>query len=58
MWLYIDAVALRPGEKGIALYLAVMSAGASILLVVSIAGLVRNFAVFPRSRRRHPPADP
>ena len=55
-WLYADAVALKPGEQGMAWYLAVMAAGAAALFVVCVGGLFRNFVVFPRSRRKLPPA--
>lgn len=49
--LYADAVSADVGQKGMAMYLAVMSSGATALLVIALGGLVRNFVVFPRSRR-------
>lgn len=49
--LYGDAVASGAVKGGMALYLALMSAGATVLLVIAVGGLVRNFVAFPRSRR-------
>ena len=49
--LYADAVSAEVGQKGMAMYLAVMSSGATVLLVIAVGGLFRNFVVFPRSRR-------
>lgn len=55
--LYGDAVTVKSGEKGMATYLALMAAGTTFLIVVSVGGMVRNLAVFPRSRRSiGPPA--
>jgi uncharacterized membrane protein YoaT (DUF817 family) len=50
-WIYGDAVAAKADEKGMAVYLTIMAGGTAALLVVAIGGLVRNFLVFPRSRR-------
>ena len=50
-WLYADAMANRAVSPGIAVSLAIMSGGNAALFVIAIAGLVRNFVVFPRSRR-------
>jgi hypothetical protein len=49
--LYADAVSARVGENGMAMYLAVMSSGATVLVVIAVGGLFRNFVAFPRSRR-------
>jgi len=51
IWIYADAAALKPDGKGMAAYLGVMAGGAAALLVVAVSGLVRNFLVFPLSRR-------
>ena len=45
------AIAAGVGQKGMAMHLAVMSAGATALLVIAVGGLFRNFVLFPRSRR-------
>jgi hypothetical protein len=50
-WLYADAVANPSVSRGIAVSLAIMSGGNAALLVIAVAGLVRNFVVFPRSKR-------
>jgi len=50
-WLYADAMANRSVSRGIAVSLAIMSGGNAALFVIAVAGLVRNFLVFPRSRR-------
>jgi len=58
-WLYADAVANQSVSGGIAVSLAIMSGGNAALLVIAVGGLVRNFLVFPRSRRLPaPPATP
>jgi hypothetical protein len=53
--LYADAVSVKAGEKGMAVYLAIMAAGTSFLIVVAAGGLVRNLLVFPIRKRL--PAD-
>ncbi len=56
-WIYVDAAAMKPDGKGMAAYLGVMAGGAGALLAVCVSGLVRNFLVFPLSRRLpKPPA--
>jgi hypothetical protein len=55
-WLYADAVAAKANEKGMAMYLTIMAAGTSALLVIAIGGFIRNFFVFPHGKRRAPPA--
>jgi hypothetical protein len=55
-WLYADAVANQSVSRGIAVSLAIMSGGNAALFVIAVAGLVRNFVVFPRSKRLPPPA--
>ena len=55
-WLHADAIARRPHEGGMAMYLAIMAGGAAALAVVAVGGLIRNFGIFPLSRRAPPPA--
>jgi len=50
--LYGDALARRPDEKALAVYLAIMVAGSGFMIVLAVAGLVRNLVLFPLSRRR------
>lgn len=54
--LYADAVSVKAGEKGMAMYLAIMAAGTAFLIVVAAGGLARNLLVFPMSKRV--PRDP
>lgn len=56
-WIYADASLVKVGERGMAAYLGIMSGGNAALLVIAVGGLVRNFALFPRSKRL-PPPDP
>lgn len=49
--LYGDALAQRPDQKALAVYLAIMVAGSGFMIVVAVGGLVRNLLVFPLSRR-------
>ena len=49
--LYGDALARRPDEKALAVYLAIMVAGSGFMIVVAVGGLVRNLLLFPLSRR-------
>ncbi|MCC6534059.1 MAG: hypothetical protein IT531_16030 [Burkholderiales bacterium] len=56
MWIYWGAAGM-PEKQKIVAYLVFMSGGTAYLLVVAIAGLARNVAVFPRSRRAGPPED-
>lgn len=55
-WIHADAAAVKVGARGMAAYLGIMSGGNAALLVIAVGGLVRNFAVFPRSKRLPPPA--
>jgi hypothetical protein len=57
-FLYGDAVAVKQGEKGLATYLAIMAGGTSFLIVVAVGGMVRNLALFPRSKRAPVPQEP
>lgn len=50
-WIYVDAVALKSGGRGMAAYFGIMSGGSAALLVVAVGGLLRNFLFFPRSKR-------
>ena len=56
MWIYSGAAGM-PEKQKIVAYLAFMAGGTAYLLVVTVAGLVRNLFVFPRSRRSGPPED-
>ncbi|HEU4353701.1 MAG TPA: hypothetical protein VFR66_17680 [Burkholderiales bacterium] len=49
--LYGDALAQRPDQKALAVYLAIMVAGSGFMIVVAVGGLIRNLLVFPLSRR-------
>jgi hypothetical protein len=55
-WLFGDAVAVKAAEKGMATYLAIMGGACAALGFIAVCGLLRNFAVFPRSRRIPEPA--
>ena len=55
-WIYADASAVKAGERGMAAYLGIMTGGNAALFVVAVGGLIRNFFVFPRSKRLPPPA--
>lgn len=50
-WIYADGSARGSVQPGIAAYLGIMSGGNAALFVIAVGGLVRNFAVFPRSKR-------
>lgn len=51
-WLY-DAALATKGDRGAGMivYLSVMAGGTVFLLLVALGGMVRNFFVFPPSRR-------
>lgn len=49
--LYADALATRPDEKALAVYLAIMAGGSGFMIVVASGGLLRNLLLFPFSRR-------
>ena len=51
LWLYAGADATPEKQKLIA-YLAVMAGGTAYLMLISALGLIRNFFVFPLSRRK------
>jgi hypothetical protein len=55
-WIYVDASALKSGGRGMAAYFGIMSGGSAALLVIAVGGLVRNFVIFPRSKRIPAPA--
>ncbi len=52
--LYFDAIAARPDQRAVAIYLAVMAGGAAFMIVLAAGGLARNLVVFPLSRRSAP----
>lgn len=49
--LFGDAVSVKAGEKGMAIYLAIMAGGTAFLIVLAVGGLLRNLVVFPISKR-------
>jgi hypothetical protein len=50
--LHADALARRPEETALAVYLAIMAGGTAFMIVLALGGLARNLFVFPLSRRR------
>jgi hypothetical protein len=50
--LHADALARRPEESAVAIYLAVMAGGTAFMIVVAAGGLARNLFLFPLSRRK------
>ena len=55
-WIYTDAAALKSGGRGMAAYFGIMSGGSAALFVVAVGGLLRNFLIFPLSKRVPAPA--
>lgn len=49
--LYGDALARRPDERAMAVYLAIMAGGTAFMIVVAAGGLSRNLLFFPLSSR-------
>lgn len=49
-WIY-EAGAAFPEKRQFAWYLGLMAGGSAFMLIVTVAGLVRNFAIYPLSRR-------
>jgi hypothetical protein len=49
--LYGDAVARRPEQLGMSVYLAIMAGGTAFMIVVAAGGLLRNLVLFPLSKR-------
>jgi hypothetical protein len=49
--LYADAVARRPEQLGMSIYLAIMAGGTAFMIVVASGGLLRNLVFFPLSKR-------
>lgn len=49
--LYADAVARRPEQLGMSVYLAIMAGGTAFMIVVASGGLLRNLVFFPLSKR-------
>jgi hypothetical protein len=56
--LYGDAASVKQGEKGLAVYLAIMAGGTACLIVVAVGGMLRNLVLFPRSKRTLAPPGP
>ena len=46
-----DGLRVKPGEPGLAWFLAIMGAGTAFMIVVASGGLVRNLLLFPLSKR-------
>jgi hypothetical protein len=46
-----DGLRVKPGEAGLAWFLAIMGAGTAFMIVVATGGLLRNLLLFPLSRR-------
>jgi uncharacterized YccA/Bax inhibitor family protein len=53
--LHTDALARRPEEGAVAIYLAIMASGTAFMIVVALGGLARNLFFFPLSRRKPEP---
>lgn len=51
MLLLEDGLRVKPGEAGLAWFLAIMGGGTAFMIVVAIGGLLRNLVLFPLSRR-------
>lgn len=56
LWIYSGAADM-PEKQKLAAYLAVMAGGTAYLALVALAGLIRNFFLFPLSRRKGAPED-
>lgn len=56
LWIYSGAADM-PEKQKLAAYLSVMAGGTAYLALVALAGLVRNFFLFPLSRRQGAPED-
>lgn len=46
-----DGLRAKPGEAGLAWFLAIMGGGTAFMIVVAAGGLLRNLLLFPLSRR-------
>ncbi|MDH4096348.1 MAG: hypothetical protein OEV81_16365 [Betaproteobacteria bacterium] len=46
-----DGLRVKPGEAGLAWFLAIMGGGTAFMIIVAAGGLVRNLVLFPLSRR-------
>jgi len=46
-----DGLRAKPGEAGLAWFLAITGGGTAFMIVVAAGGLLRNLALFPISRR-------
>lgn len=51
VFLLEDGLRAKPGEAGLAWFLAIMGAGTAFMIVVATGGLVRNLLLFPLSKR-------
>ncbi len=56
--LYADAVVVKAGQAGMAVYLTIMASSTAFLILVLAGGVIRNFFVFPVEKRARvePPA--
>lgn len=50
--LHADALARRPEEAALAIYLAIMAGGTAFMILLALGGLARNLLFFPISRRK------
>ena len=57
MWIY-GAAASMPEKRMYSWYLGISAGGAAFMILLSVGGFVRNFIVFPHSKRKDavPPA--
>ena len=46
-----DGLRAKPGEAGLAWFLAITGGGTAFMIIVALGGLVRNLVLFPLSRR-------
>jgi len=53
-WIFAAGAAF-PEKRQYAWYLGLMAGGSAYMLILAVTGLVRNFAIYPMSRRN--PAD-
>jgi len=51
VFLLEDGLRAKPGEPGLAWFLAIMGAGTAFMIVVATGGLLRNLVLFPLSKR-------
>jgi len=57
-WWIFEAGSAFPEKRQYAWYLGLMAGGSAYMLIVTVAGLVRNFAIYPLNRRAHGAGEP